>query len=118
MPDLNWSGWSTIISILAILVPALYRFRTVLSRSMDLITEIVGVVVLMGGLLVYSVTVPQWLQIQSQVQQLSANTSPTLGQELQSLHILFFGSIGVMMLGGLLTVFGLLGRMTPPAKKK
>ncbi len=118
MPDLSWSGWSTIVSILLALIPTLFRFREVLSKSKDLVTEIVGIVVLIGGLLLYAVTVPQWLQIQGQITQLSAHSSPTLAQEAQSLHILFFGSIGVMMLGGLLTVFGLIGRMTTTSTKK
>lgn len=112
MPDLSWSGWSTIVSILLALIPTVFRFRQVLFTSKDLVTEIVGLVVLMAGLLLYAVTVPQWLQIQGQIAQLSAHSSPTLAQEIQSLHILFFGSIGVMMLGGLLTVFGLIGRLT------
>jgi hypothetical protein len=118
MPDLGWSGWGTIISILAVVVPALFRFRVVLVRSLDLITEIVGLVVLMGGLFLYSVIVPQWFQITSQVDQLSVNSRPALGEEVQGLHVLLFGSVSFMLLGGLLTVFGLLGRVTANMKKK
>jgi hypothetical protein len=121
VPDLGWSAWSTIVTIISIVlavVPGLFRFRGVLSKWKDLIAEIIGIIVLLGGLLLYSVTVPQWVQIQSQMTQLSTSATPTLGQEVQSLHALFFGSIGLMMLGGLLTVFGLLGRMTTGAKRK
>jgi hypothetical protein len=121
VPDLGWSGWSTVVSIISIfvaLIPGVFRFRAVLSKWKDLISEIIGIVVLLGGLFLYSVTVPQWVQIQTQVTQLSTNASPALGQEVQSLHTLFFGSIGLMMLGGLLTVFGLLGRMTTGTKRK
>jgi uncharacterized membrane protein YidH (DUF202 family) len=110
MPDLSWSGWSTVVSILVTLIPALYRFRDVLLKAQDLITETVGIIVLLGGLFVYAVTMPQWLQMQDQIARLSATSNPTLGDDLRSLHTLFFGSIGLMLLGGLLIVFGLLGR--------
>ena len=114
--DLGWSGWSTIISIIVALVPAVVRFRQVLQKSLDLITELVGIVVLLGGLFVYVTAMPQWVQIQDQLARLSATSSPTLGEEVQSLHILFFGSIGLMMLGGLLTLFGLMGRVMMGSK--
>jgi uncharacterized membrane protein YidH (DUF202 family) len=117
MLDLGWSGWSTIISIIVALVPAVFRFRQVLLKSQDLITELVGIVVLLGGLFVYVTAVPQWVQIQEQIARLSTS-SPTLGEEVQSLHLLFFGSIGLMILGGLLTLFGLMGRVMMGSKKK
>ncbi len=112
MPDLSWTGWSTVLSILVALIPTLYRFRQTLAKSKDLITEIVGIGVLIGGVFLYVVTVPQWLQIRAQIAQLSAKSSPNLGQEVQDLHALLFGSIGLMMFGGLLTLFGLVERMT------
>lgn len=118
MLDLGWSGWSTIISIIIALVPAVVRFQKVLVKSQDLITELVGILVLLGGLFVYVTAMPQWVQIQDQLARVSATSSPTLGEEVQSLHILFFGSIGLMMLGGLLTLFGLMGRVMMGSKKK
>lgn len=108
MTDLGWSGWGTIISLLFALIPTLFRFREALIRLQDLITEIAGIVVLIGGLILYAVTVPQWVPIRAQMAQ--------LGQGVESLLLLFFGSIGLMMLGGLLTVFGLLGRITARIK--
>lgn len=118
MLDLGWSGWSTIVSILLALIPAVVKFRQVLLRSQDLITEFVGIVVLMGGLYVYVTAIPQWVQIQDQINRISPNSGSTLGQDIQSLHTLFFGSIGLMVLGGMLTMFGVLGRvMTGPKKR-
>ena len=117
MLDIGWSGWSTIVSILLAVIPAVVKFRQVLLRSQDLITEFVGIVVLMGGLYVYVTAMPQWLQIQDQISRMSPNSS-SLGQDIQSLHTLFFGSIGLMVLGGMLTMFGVVGRvMTGPKRK-
>lgn len=110
MTDLSWSGWGTIVSILFALIPALFRFREVLVRLQDLITEVAGIVVLMVGLVLYAITVPQWLQVRTQMAQ--------LGPGVESLLMLFFGSIGLMMMGGMLTLFGLLGRITASMRKK
>ncbi len=117
MLDIGWSGWSTIVSILLAVIPAVVKFRQVLSRSQDLITEFVGIIVLMGGLYVYVTAIPQWVQIQDQINRISPNAS-SLGQDIQSLHTLFFGSIGLMVLGGLLTMFGVVGRVMTGSKRK
>jgi uncharacterized membrane protein YidH (DUF202 family) len=121
MQGLGWSELgtiSTIVSILLAVIPAVIRFRQALLKSIDLITEFVGIIVLIGGVFVYVSAMPQWVQIQDQIALLSKQSGPTLGEEVQSLHILFFGSIGLMMLGGLLTLFGVLGRvMTGPKKR-
>lgn len=120
MQGLSWSELgtiSTIVSIMLAVIPAVVRFRGVLAKSSDLITEIVGIVVLMGGLFVYVTAMPQWVQIQDQLSRLSPSSGSTLGEDIQSLHILFFGSIGLMMLGGLLTLFGLVGRVMTSTKK-
>lgn len=112
MLGLGWSEWSTIstlFSILLALIPVVIRFRQVLVKLQDLITEFVGIIVLMGGLYVY-VT-------QDQIARLSVQ-SGVLGQEMQSVNILFFGAIGLMTMGGLLMLFGVVGRvMTDPKKR-
>jgi uncharacterized membrane protein YidH (DUF202 family) len=121
MLGLSWSELgtiSTVVSILLAVVPAVIRFRQVLVKESALITEVVGIIVLMGGLFVYVTAMPQWVQIQEQIARLSSPAGTSFGEDVQSLHILFFGSIGLMMLGGLLTMFGLVGRvMTGPTKK-
>jgi uncharacterized membrane protein YidH (DUF202 family) len=117
MLDIGWSGWSTIVSVLLAVIPAVVKFRQVLLRSQDLITEFVGIIVLMGGLYVYVTAMPQWVQIQEQISRMSSNSS-SLGQDIQSLHTLFFGSIGLMVLGGLLTMFGVVGRVMAGPKRK
>lgn len=121
MLGLSWSEWGTITSILSILlavIPAVIRFRDVLAKSIDLITEFVGIVVLLGGVYVYVSAMPQWVQIQDQIARLPSSSGPALGEDVQSLHILFFGSIGLMMLGGLLTLFGVIGRVMAGPKKR
>ncbi len=121
MLGLGWNEWgtiSTVVSIMLAVIPAVVRFRQVLAKSADLITEIVGIIVLMGGLFVYVTAMPQWVQVQDQITRLSSPEGGTLGQDAQSLHILFFGSIGLMMLGGLLTLFGLVGRVMTGSKKR
>ena len=118
MPDLSWPGWSSVVAILLALIPAIFRFWGVLSKLKDLLTEIVGILVLMGGLFLYAVTVPEWVQIEAQIVQSSANSNPGLGEQVHTIQTLFFGSIGLMMLGGLLALFGLLGRFTMNMRKK
>ena len=113
MTDFSWSEWGRIASILSVLValiPTVLRFRDALAKMQDLITEMVGIMLLMGGVVMYAATVPKWLVFQAQMAR--------LGPEAQSLPMLFFGSMGLMTLGGMLTLFGLVGRITASLKKK
>jgi len=110
MTDPGWTGWNTVVSVLVALIPALFRFREVLLKSQDLVTEIAGIIVLMGGLVLYAETMPQWLQLQAQMAK--------MGLEVEGLQMMFFGSLGLMTLGGLLTLFGLLGRLSGGIKHK
>jgi uncharacterized membrane protein YidH (DUF202 family) len=113
MADFSWYEWGRIVSILSVLValiPTVLRFRDALSKMQDLITEIAGVMMLLGGVLVYWAIVPKWMQFQAQMAK--------LGQDAESVPMFFFGSIGLMMLGGMLTLFGLVGRITASLKKK
>ncbi|TMI89282.1 MAG: hypothetical protein E6H00_10300 [Bacillati bacterium ANGP1] len=106
----SWIGSNTIVTLLLALIPALFRFREILLKQQDLVTEIAGIIVLMGGLVLYAETMPQWLQIQAQMAK--------MGLEVEGLQMLFFGSLGLMTLGGLLTLFGLLGRIMGGMKRK
>ena len=110
MTDPGWTGWNTVVSVLVALIPALFRFREVLLKSQDLVTEIAGIIVLMGGLVLYAETMPHWLQLQAQMAK--------MGLEVEGLQMVFFGSLGLMTLGGLLTLFGLLGRLSGGMKRK
>lgn len=112
MPDLGWPGWGIMVSILLAIIPVLYRLWQVLAESKDLIIEIVGLVVLMGAFYLYMATMPQWLQVQALIAQPSTPSNPGLGQQIHTIPTVYFGSIGLMMVGGLLTLFGLLGRLT------
>ena len=113
MTDLGWYEWGKIASILSVLValiPTVLRFRAAIARMQDLITEVAGVVLLLGGVVLYSEIVPKWLQFQVQMAR--------LGQDVDNVPMFFFGSIGLMLLGGMLTLFGLVGRITASIKKK
>ena len=112
MPDLSWQGWSIVISVTLAVIPTLFRLWHVLAESKDLIVEVFGLIVLMGGVYLYTAAMPQWQQLQALIAQLSIPSSSGLGQQIQTLPTLYFGSIGLMMVGGLLTLFGLFGRMT------
>ena len=113
MTDFGWYEWGRIASILSVLValiPTVLRFRAAIARMQDLITEVAGVLLLLGGVVLYSEIVPKWLQCQVQMAR--------LGQDVDNVPMFFFGSIGLMLLGGMLTLFGLVGRITASIKKK
>jgi hypothetical protein len=61
--------------------------------------------------------VPQWSQIHAEIAELSGTATSGLTEQVQTLYTLYFGSISLMMLGGLLTLFGLFGRMASARKK-
>ncbi len=118
MQDMSWLGWGlAAVCILAAVMMALLRLQNMLAKLKDLITEILGVVVLISGVFLYVVAVPQWSQIQAEIAELSGKATAGLSEQVQTLYTLYFGSISLMMLGGLLTLFGLFGRMTSARKK-
>ena len=110
MTDLSWSTWGTLISVLLTVVPALIRFRAQLLRLQDLIIEGVGFVVLLVGAVMYMVTVPQWIPLRTQMER--------LGTDVENVTILYFGSIALTLLGAILTLFGILGRVTTGLKRR
>jgi len=118
MPDLSWPGWGIAVSILLAIIPALKRLRDMLALLMNIIAEIFGVIVLISGLFLFVVTVPQRSQLQAEIAQLSANSSPGLDELVKALSTLYFGAIILMMVGGLITAFGILDLMISGAKKK
>jgi uncharacterized membrane protein YidH (DUF202 family) len=111
MTDLSsWSTWGTIASVLLTIVPALLRFRAHLLKLQDLITEIVGVVFLLIGAILYMITVPQWIPLRAQMER--------MGTDVESLVVLYFGSIALTLMGAMLTLFGIVGRVTTSLKRK
>lgn len=110
MPDLSWLEWGALVGILAIIVAVGVRLRIALIQLRSIIAEVVGVIVLLSGLFLYAVAVPQWLHVQDELAQLSGQQAG-LGEQVQTLYTLYFGAISLMMLGGLLTIFGIFGRM-------
>lgn len=94
--------------MLLTVVPALIKFREHLSKIQDLIIEIVGVVVLLIGAIMYMITVPQWIPLRAQMER--------LGADVESLMILYFGSIVLTLMGALFILFGILGRVTTSLK--
>jgi uncharacterized membrane protein YidH (DUF202 family) len=110
MPDLSWSTWGTVVSVLLTVVPALIRFREHLAKLQDLITETVGVIILLTGSVLYMMTLPRWLPVRAQMER--------LGTDVESLTMLFFGSIVLTMIGTMLTLFGVVGRVSASLKRK
>ncbi len=125
MPDLSQVDWAKVLSISFTIIPAVYRYRGVLRKITDVLAEAIGFIALIGGLYVYTRTLPE---VQVVAIQLKADPSVSTAQHLQTLDMLYFGSIGLMVLGGLITVFGLIGRLetsimarvkpSPPPKRK
>lgn len=108
MPDLSQVDWAKVLSISFTIIPAVYKYRAVLRKITDVLAEAIGFMALIGGLYVYTRTLPE---VQVIVVQLKADPSVSTAQHLQTLDMLYFGSIGLMVLGGLITVFGLIGRL-------
>lgn len=109
MSDLLSQDWVRIITISFTVIPAVYKYRGILARVTDLIAEGFGFLSIVGGLYLYSNTLPQ---ITTVAIQMSSEPSPSTAQHLQTLDLLYFGSIGLMVLGGLVSLFGLIGRAT------
>lgn len=116
MPDLSWIEWGAVASVLLVITAVAWRFRPTLLHLRSLITEIVGIVVLLSGGFLYAVAVPQWLRVQDELTQLPDRSG--LSDQVQTLYTLYFGAISLMMLGGLLTVFGIFGRMASRKRKE
>jgi hypothetical protein len=68
----------------------------------------VGLAALVAGVYVYTRTLPQ---IQQVAVQLAADPSLFTAERLQALDQLYYGSVGLMLLGGMLATFGLIGRI-------
>ena len=125
MPDLSQVDWAKVLSISFTIIPAVYKYRGVLRKITDVLAETIGFMALIGGLYIYTRTLPE---VQVVAIQLKADPSVSTAQHLQTLDMLYFGSIGLMVLGGLITVFGLIGRLeaiiaargkpSPPSKRK
>jgi len=115
--DLSWFEWGIIACGVAVIVAAAMRLQHFLVQVRSLITEIVGIVVLLSGGVLYAVAVPQWLRVQDELSQLSDRAAAGLTDQVQTLYTLYFGAISLMMLGGLLTVFGIFGRMAVRSRK-
>lgn len=118
MPDLSWNGWSTLASIALAVIPAVLKFRAELTRALDVVAELVGLVVLMFGVLLYTYTLPLLQQLQANLPQMSIESPSLAAQQVQVLYTLYPGSIALMVLGGLLALSGVLGRKRTAITKK
>jgi hypothetical protein len=56
------------------------------------------------------ITIPHWIPLRTQMER--------LGTDVESLVILYFGSIALTLMGAMLTVFGILGRVTATLKRR
>jgi len=107
VPDLSQVDWAKVISLSFTIVPVVYRYRGVLTKITDVLAEAIGFTALVGGLFIYTRTLPE---IQIAAIQLKADPSLSGAEHIQTLDLLYFGAISLMVLGGLLSVSGLVGR--------
>ena len=121
MPNFNdilGDPWGTLLTLTVILIPAIVRNRAELARYLDIISELFGLVVLTLGVILYSDTLPQWERFRANITQLSGESPMFAAEYLQTLTSLYFGSIALMVLGGLVALFGLLSRARRPARNQ
>ena len=107
VPDLSQVDWAKVISLSFTVVPVVYKYRGVLAKITDVLAEAIGFSALVGGLYVYTQTLPE---IPTAALQFRSDPSVSGAEHIQTLDLLYFGAISLMVLGGLLTVSGLLGR--------
>jgi hypothetical protein len=68
---------------------------------------LLGICLLAGGFYLYTLAAPQWQKDQSLVVQVVSALSPSVRQQIATTRMEYFGSIGAMILGGLLILAGL-----------
>ena len=107
VPDLSQVDWAKIISLSFTIVPVVYRYRGVLTKITDVLAEAIGFTALVGGLYIYTRTLPE---IQIATIQWKVDPSLSAAEHIQTLDLLYFGAISLMVLGALLSVSGLVGR--------
>jgi hypothetical protein len=124
MPDIFAGDWAKIVSVSFTVVPFVWKYRGVLAKITDILAEGFGLAAMVGGLYLYTDTLPQ---MQTIAVQLSADPSPSMAEFVRTLSLLYYGSVGLMGLGGLVSLFGLIGRFThavtpkpvaPPPKRR
>jgi len=107
VPDLSQVDWAKVISLSFTIVPVVYKYRGVLTKITDVLAEAIGFTALVGGLYIYTRTLPE---IQIATVQWKVDPSLSAAEHIQTLDLLYFGAISLMVLGGLLSVSGLVGR--------
>ena len=107
VPDLSQVDWAKVISLSFTIVPVVYKYRGVLTKITDVLAEAIGFTALVGGLYIYTRTLPE---IQIATVQWKVDPSLSAAEHIQTLDLLYFGAISLMVPGGLLSVSGLVGR--------
>lgn len=126
MPDLGQVDWAKWVSLSFTILPVVYKYRASLRKVTDILAEAIGFSALVGGLYVYTRVFPE---VHTAAAQLQVDPSLSLADHVRTLDLLYFGSIGLMVLGGLVSIFGLIGRLEialhdrfknppPPPKRK
>lgn len=110
-------NWNTLASLAVTVIPAVVRFRAEISRAIDLVSEFVGLIVMMVGVFLYGTTLPQLQRVQGDLARISAESPSLAAQQMQTLYTLYSGSIAMMVLGGFLAISGLLGRVRAGLKR-
>jgi hypothetical protein len=73
---------------------------------------LLGAALLAGGFYLFTLTAPQWQKDQSLLIQVAAALSPSMHHQMEITRMEYFGSIGAMILGGLLLLWGLVAYRT------
>ncbi len=73
---------------------------------------LLGAALLAGGFYVFTRAAPQWQKDQSLLIQVAAALSPSMRHQMEITRMEYFGSIGAMILGGLLILVGLVAYRT------
>lgn len=76
-------------------------------RLGGIVIVIVGLLALAAGFYGYAQLAGYWQQSQSLLTQMGAAVSPRLRDQIASLRLAYFGSIGAMILGALFMLVGL-----------
>ena len=108
VPDLSHVDWAKVLSLSFTVLPAVYKYRAVLAKIVDVLAEAIGFTALIGGLYIYSRTLPE---VNLATAQFRIDPTVSALEYLRTLDLLYFGAISLMVLGGLLTVSGLIGRL-------
>src|SRR2546430_17042424 len=97
VPDLSQVDWAKVISLSFTVVPVVYRYRGVLAKITDVLAEGIGFSALVGGLYVYTQTLPE---IPTPALHFKSYPSLSGGEHIQTRGLRYFCSVTPMRSAG------------------